>query len=118
MIKSYKNLIVWQKGIILVGELYKITTTFPRSEVFGLSSQIWRVGVLVPSNISEGSARYGSKELAQYLRITFESLAELRTQLIISINLQYLSEKVYNSIIGKINELQKMIYSMIAKISK
>lgn len=83
MEEGYKSLIAWQKGIELVKETYRIVRQLPRTEQFGLTSQMCRAAVSVPSNIAEGSRRGSRKDYAQFLRIAHGSLAELETQLII-----------------------------------
>jgi len=86
---SYKELIVWQKSIQLVTDIYKLTKTFPKEELYGLASQMQRAVVSIPSNIAEGNDRNSSKEFSQFLRIARGSLAELETQIIISEKLEY-----------------------------
>ena len=83
-LKSYKELIVWQKSISLVKSIYKITNEFPKSELYGLSSQMQRAAVSIPSNIAEGYSRKNLKEYIQFLHIAYGSSAELETQLIIA----------------------------------
>ncbi|MCX6765830.1 MAG: four helix bundle protein [Candidatus Moranbacteria bacterium] len=76
---SYKNLIVWQKAIDLVGDIYKLTEKFPKSEMYGLSSQMQRAAVAIPSNIAEGQKRTHKKEFIQFLYVSYSSGAELET---------------------------------------
>ena len=90
--KHYKDLLVWQKAIALVTQVYVVTRSFPREERYGLTSQIRRAAVSVPSNIAEGQARLTPGEFRQSLGIAKGSLAELDTQLIIAENLGYLTE--------------------------
>jgi len=82
--KTHKDLDVWKLSIDLVKDVYNITKTFPQSEIYGLTSQIRRCAVSIPSNIAEGSARNSNKEFIQFLYIALGSCAELETQLIIS----------------------------------
>ncbi len=82
--RSYKDLIVWQKSIQLVKSIYRITEHFPKSELYGLSSQMRRAAISIPSNIAEGYKRKGRAEFIQFLSIAGGSAAELETQLIIS----------------------------------
>ncbi|OHA31514.1 MAG: hypothetical protein A3B11_00960 [Candidatus Taylorbacteria bacterium RIFCSPLOWO2_01_FULL_44_26] len=82
MLNSYKELLVWQKAIVLVEEIYKIG--FPKEELYGLSSQMRRASVSIPSNIAEGQQRKSRKEFTQFLRMAFGSSAELDTQIIIA----------------------------------
>ena len=83
-IKTHKDLEVWQKAIDLVEKSYRVTKTFPHEELYGLTSQIRRAAVSIPSNIAEGAARQTSKEYIQYLYIALGSLSELETQFIVA----------------------------------
>ena len=91
-VKSYKDLIVWQKAMDLVGEVYKLVKFLPREETYALSDQMRRAVVSIPSNIAEGQERNSSKEFAQFLSIARGSKAELETQLCICVRLGYLTE--------------------------
>ncbi len=86
---EHKNLDVWKKSMDLVESIYKLTQTFPESEKFGLVSQMRRSAVSIPSNIAEGSARKGDKELIQFLYIALGSIAELETQYMIALRLNF-----------------------------
>jgi four helix bundle protein len=115
MIESYKNLIVWQKAMDLVEEIYRATGQFPKEETYGLSIQMRRAGVSIPSNIAEGSRRKNLPEYLQFLRIAAASAAELETQLLIS-------KRIYNHVEclkseGLLNEIQKMLYVLLKKLS-
>jgi four helix bundle protein len=90
---SYEDLIAWQEAMRLVEMIYRHTATFPREEVFGLSAQMRRSAVSVPSNIAEGVARNSSRELFQFLGIANGSLAELQTQLKIAVRLGFLDAR-------------------------
>jgi len=115
-VKSYKDLLIWQKGIDLVIEVYKAVRSFPREELYALSDQIRRSSVSVPSNIAEGQARQHTTEFRQFLHVSLGSLAELDTQTIIANKLGYLSEETLLSISNGITELRKMISSLISKL--
>jgi len=115
-INSYRDLLVWQKGLELAYLLYGITRLFPQEEKFGLISQIRRAAVSVPSNIAEGQARYGKKEFIQYLYIAKGSLAELDTQCLIARELGYVEEPQIKPVFLQIDELQRMLYSLIGKL--
>jgi len=97
---EHKDLEVWQVGIKLVTEVYKISKQFPKDEQFGLTSQIKRCAVSIPSNIAEGSARNYDKEMLQFLYIALGSLAELETQIVIANELNFLNDsvKIYDMI--------------------
>ena len=115
-INSYQDLLVWQKGLELAYLLYEITRSFPQEEKFGLTSQIRRAAVSVPSNIAEGQAKYGKKEFIRYLYIAKGSLAELDTQCLIARKLGYVEEPQIKPILLQIDELQRMLYSLIEKL--
>lgn len=100
-IRSHKDLKVWQESMDLVTEIYRISDCFPENEKFGLTSQIRRCAISIPSNIAEGCARKGNRELLQFLYVSLGSLAELETQYEIAQNLNYIkeSEEIRNKII-------------------
>jgi S23 ribosomal protein. len=106
---NFKKLDIWIKSVGLVTDIYKLTNTFPSQERFGLISQMRRAAVSVPTNISEGSAKSSDKDFARFLEISFGSLLELETELLISFNLEYVSIEKYNVFQNQIAELQKMI---------
>jgi len=116
MIKSYKDLFVWQKGINLVIEIYRLTNSFPRTEMYGLISQIRRAAVSIPSNIAEGRCRSTRKDFVQFLRIANGSAAELETQLILSNKLSFISILDYNKASDELNEIMCMLNAMITKL--
>jgi four helix bundle protein len=113
-VSSYKELIVWQKGIDLVDEIYKLTKFFPKSEVYGLCSQMQRSAVSIPSNIAEGQTRNHLAEYVQFLGISYASSAELETQLIIA-KRQY-PDFQYEKANGLVIEVQKMLNVLIKKL--
>lgn len=100
----------------LVMEIYMLTKSFPGEEKFGMISQLRRCAVSIPSNIAEGSGRKSNKEFSQFLNISYGSLCELDTQLIISKNLGYINESDFEEFIVKIDELQKMTFALINKL--
>ncbi|MDF2478979.1 four helix bundle protein [Sphingobacterium detergens] len=113
---NYKELILWQKSITLVSDVYKATATFPDRERFNLISQINRAAVSIPSNIAEGAGRNSDKEFVQFLAIAHASTYEVETQLIISKNLGYLSEEDLEGLLEKLEELQKINYIFQQKL--
>ncbi len=113
---SYQNLIVWQKAVDLVVEVYKTTAEFPSEEKFGLVSQMRRCAVSIPSNIAEGSQRRTKKSFSQFIAISKGSCAELETQIIISQKLGYFDESKQKKLIGKNVEIMKMLSSLYAKL--
>jgi four helix bundle protein len=108
-INSYQDLIVWQKSIDLTTSIYTITTHFPKSEFYGLSSQLQRAAVSIPSNIAEGHARESSKEFLHFISISLGSLAEVETQIIISGKLGWIQESAMNDVLEKTNEIGRML---------
>ncbi|TJZ60115.1 four helix bundle protein [Sphingobacterium olei] len=110
---SHKDLDVWKKAIVLVSDVYRCTTAFPKEEVYSITSQIRRSAVSIPSNIAEGAARQTNKEFIQFLFIASGSCAELDTQLLIAKNLGYLNEDMYNGLLPKAEEIGKMINGLI-----
>jgi four helix bundle protein len=91
-VATHKDLEVWQEGIDLVEKVYHMTALFPSTEVYGLSSQMRRAAVSIPSNIAEGAARRGEKEFIQFLYVALGSLSELETQCLIAQRLKYIEE--------------------------
>lgn len=110
---NFKDLLVWQKSIDFVTDMYKITEAFPKDEMYGLIAQIRRASVSVPSNIAEGNSRRSKPDDLQFLKITRGSCAEVETQLIISKNLNYLNEENYQKLNNKIIEISKMLNGLI-----
>lgn len=108
-IRSYKDLLVWQKAMTLVKEAYLLTAKFPADERFGLTAQMRRAAVSVPSNIAEGHARQGAKEYAQFLSHAGGSLAELETQTLLAINLNHCTREDAGSVLSLIEEVQRML---------
>ena len=112
-LRSHKDLQVWQKSIELVTLLYAITEQFPGEERFGLTNQMRRVSVSIPSNIAEGAARNHNKEFIQFLHVALGSAAELETQLIISENLSFLSAEKSSEVLDKLSEIRNMLLGLI-----
>jgi four helix bundle protein len=115
-ISSYKDLLIWQKGIKLVKLTYVICQDFPKDEIFGLQSQIKRSSVSVPSNIAEGYGRNTSQSFIQFLRIARGSLLELETQLIIAKELDFVKINSFDEMSALITEESKMINGFIKSI--
>ena len=113
---SYRDLIVWQKSYKVTLEVYSLTTSFPRDEVFGLVSQMRRSAVSIPSNIAEGNHRGSNKEHVQFFRIAFASACELETQLLLSKDLGYIQEAKSKEIFLSLSEVIKMLSAMIQKL--
>lgn len=114
---NFKKLKIWQDGIELVRDNYKLTKTFPDSERFNLISQMNRCAVSIPSNISEGSSKGTDKHFKTYLESSLGSAFEWETQLIVSYNENYLDKNKFEELENKILQLQKMIGSFIDNLN-
>ena len=114
---SYRDLIVWQKAMILVTQIYKLTRKFPDDEKFGLTSQIKRSAVSIPSNIAEGYGRNYRKDYIRFLQISRGSLFEYQTQLEIAVNLEFLTKDNIIEVTELSIEIEKMLNSLINKLS-
>ena len=115
--KHYKELLVWQKGMNLAKLVYKLTMRFPAEERYGLTSQMRRAAVSVPSNIAERQARRSTNEFVQFLSVAEGSLAELDTQLSLSVELGFASQSDVNASLKEIDELQKMLVALKRKLA-
>ncbi|MCL2328196.1 MAG: four helix bundle protein [Bacteroidetes bacterium] len=110
---THKDLIVWQKAMQLVLLVYRYTKSFPKEEMYGITGQMRRASVSIPSNIAEGYGRSSNKELIHFLDIAMGSSSELETQIIISYKLQFLQEPEYNELSSLNDEVMKMLASLI-----
>ena len=117
-IGSYRDLLVWQKGIDLVRSIYQLTQTFPRDERFGLTSQIRRAAVSVPSNIAEGQARRTTREFIHFVSTAEGSIAEVDTQLVIAIELGICKAPEVQGTFAAIIELRKMLNSLRRRLEE
>ena len=109
MVKSYRDLLVWQKSKQAVKEVYLLTAAFPKEEMYGLTSQIRRSSVSVPSNIAEGHARKSTKEFSHFISIALGSLAELETQIEIASDLSFIEYNKLQIIMNSLDEIGKML---------
>ena len=116
MINSYKDLIVWQKSFQLVKKIYKVTEKFPHSEIYGLTSQMRRASISMPSNIAEGFVRKHTKEFSQFISIAFGSGAELETQLLLVKELGYITEEKFKELDPLLLEIMKVLNSLLSKL--
>ncbi len=114
-INSYRDLMIWQKSMRLVTHIYKATDSFPSVEQFGLTSQIRRCSISIPSNIAEGYSR-NTKGYVYFLRISCGSLYELQTQLEIALNLSFLTEDTFQKLYDQSSEIERMVGSLINKL--
>lgn len=112
--KGHRDLIAWQKAMQLVTEIYRITRTFPKEETYGLTAQIRRAAISVPSNLAEGHGRSSRKEFHQFVAQARGSLVEVETQLEIALNLGYLTKEAAASLLGQASEVGRLINGLKA----
>lgn len=113
---SYRDLKVWQLGIEISLEIYRVTGEFPQHEIYGLTSQLRRAGVSIPSNIAEGQARKSDNELGRFLDISKGSLAEIETQIIIATRLGYLKQKTEDMLLNMTEQESRMLSGLINSV--
>lgn len=110
--RSYRDLDVWKLSVQFVKLIYEITAKFPTSEIYGLTNQIRRAAISIPSNIAEGQGRNSAKEFTQFIAISLGSLGELETQLIIAQEIDYLTEEQLTPLLERLNIIKKMLKSL------
>src|SRR3954464_8231408 len=115
--KSYKDLIVWQKGIEIAKLVYRVTARFPSKEKFGLVSQIRRAAVSIPSNIAEGQARHTTGEFVQFISHAEGSVAEVDTQLFLAVQLDFVTSKQANPCFDLLGEERRMLNSLRRRLT-
>ncbi len=115
-VKSYKELDVWQKGIEIVDEIYTLTSVFPRDEQYGLTGQMRRSAVSIPSNIAEGFSRGHTPEYMQFIRIALGSLAELDTQFTIACRRNYINSDSAEKLTDKLDHEARMLMNLIKSL--
>ena len=113
--RTHKDLDVWKNAMDLTANVYSLTTRFPKEELYGLTSQIRRSAVSIPSNIAEGAARHSRKEFIQFLHIASGSVAELETQLLLAPRMGFISS---SSIISDIEEVRKLLLGLLRSLRK
>ncbi len=116
--KTHKDLDAWKNSINLVKDIYELTKSFPKDEIYGITNQIRISAVSIPSNIAEGAGRSHNKEFIQFLYISLGSLSELETQLIISCEVKYLNIEQMNLISEKMNSIRAQISGLIKYLKK
>ena len=112
--RSFRDLDVWKLSIEFVKNIYKITNKFPNSEIYGLTSQLRRSAISIPSNIAEGQGRNSTKEFRQFLAVSLGSQAEVETQLIIAKEISYLVDEELSQFVIDLDIIRKMIKSLSA----
>jgi len=115
-VKGYRDLLVWQKGMELAEDVYKTTNAFPKSELYGLTSQMRRAAISIASNIAEGQGRNSTGEFIQFLGIAKGSVAEIETQLELACRLKLLSSQDTQRLTNQANEIGRMVTGFIAKL--
>ena len=115
---SYRDLIAWKKGMQLVGAIYDATDSFPQHEIYGLTSQLRRAAVSIPSNIAEGQAHYTNRDFTRFLRLARGSLAETETQILIAQDRRYLPREHADKLIGQTDELGRVLSGLINSMKK
>jgi four helix bundle protein len=115
---NFRELKIWQDAMEITKSTYKLTKSFPSSEIYGLTSQINRAVVSIPSNIAEGAGRNGNKEFTQFLNIAMGSCFEVETQLILAYEFTYVKKDDYELLILQLNKLERMINSLILTLRK
>lgn len=115
-IESYRDLLVWQKSMDLVVKIYALLKKFPKTEEYGLSSQLRRCSVSVPSNIAEGYGRNHTKDYCRFLMIARGSLYEMQTQIELSARLDFISHLQLSETLKRSKEVEKMLNSLISKL--
>jgi four helix bundle protein len=114
--RSYRDLDIWKLSIDFVKEVYRVTGKFPASEIYGLTNQLRRAAVSIPSNIAEGQGRNSSKEFRQFLSIALGSVAEVETQLIIAKEINYLTEGEHTPLSNSLDVMRKMLRGLAASL--
>lgn len=115
---TFRDLLIWQKSMTLVTEIYQLTNSFPKEEIYSLTSQIRRSSISIPSNIAEGYGRDENNDYLRFLNISISSLFEMQTQLEISFNLKYINEIQFNKINEESREIERMLSAFIRKIKQ
>ncbi len=116
--QDFRNLVVWEKAHLLTLDVYKATSTFPTSEMYGLTSQIRRACSSIPANIAEGCCRGSDLEFAHFLTIALGSASELEYHLLLAKDLQLLDLDTYLVMYNKTNEIKKMLITLVSKLKK
>ena len=114
--KTYRDLLVWRKSMAFVTNIYQVIKIFPKEEVYGLTSQIRRCAISIPSNISEGYGRNSTNDYIRFLQISMGSIFEIQTQLEIAKNLGYLNQTKFLEIYDMSREIERMLSSLINKL--
>ena len=115
--KMYRDLLVWQKSMALFTEIYRLSKSFPKDETYGLTSQMRRCAVSIPSNMAEGYGRNSTNDYIRFLRVAVGSLYELQTQIEIALNLRYLRKSAFSKLYESSREIEGMLSSLTKKLN-
>ena len=115
--QTYKDLTVWQKSMDLTTKIYVLTRALPKEEIYGLTNQLRRAAVSIPSNIAEGNGRFSQKEYARFLSVARGSNAEVETQLLLCVKLGYIQSSETDEALSLCTEIGKMLTAMIVKFT-
>jgi four helix bundle protein len=116
-VKNYQELIVWQKAMDLVEEVYRVSSSFPREEIYGLTSQVRRAAVSIPSNIAEGQGRRTTPDFLRHLSIAYGSLREVETQILIATRLRYVSQGKCDGVMKIAGEVGRLLNGLMASLA-
>ena len=114
--KDFRSLKVWEKAHLLTLKIYKVTEKFPREELYGLTSQIRRACVSIPTNIAEGCVRSSDADFSRFIYIALGSTSELEYLMMLAMDLNFIKTELHTELNNEINEIKKMLISMIKKL--
>ncbi|MBU4272082.1 MAG: four helix bundle protein [Planctomycetes bacterium] len=117
-VKDYRDLIVWQKAMNLVETIYRTTKTFPREEIYGLTSQIRRAAISIPSNIAEGNGRHTTRDYVHFLGMAYGSVKEVETQVLISERLRYINSDRSGELVQMTTEIARLISGLVNSLNR
>ena len=117
VVRNYRDLFVWQKSMRFVTDVYQLTDNFPSKEMYGITSQLRRASVSIPSNIAEGYGRNSIAEYKRFSQIALGSLYEVQTLLEVSFNLRYTSQELFSIMFESTRELERMLSALIRKLN-
>jgi len=117
-VRNYQDLIVWQKAMDLVEEVYKTSKNFPREKIYGLTSQLRRAAVSIPSNVAEGQGRTTTPDFLRHLSIAYGSLREVETQILIATRIGFLAQERCYDIMNSANEVGRLLNGLMASLAR
>jgi four helix bundle protein len=116
--KDFRKLNAWNKSHILALSIYHVSNSFPKEEVYGLTSQMRRAGASIPTNIAEGCGREGDAEFGRFLQILIGSASELEYLLLLANELRFINSEIYNNLDNQVNEVKRMLITLVQKMKK